>query len=69
MEHRTARQNNDTEKMKDIEQRMKDNDIRSMYTDKDGNRIFIGADPKEGGMKDGGVVDIFKMTESLRAQR
>lgn len=69
MEHRTARQNNDTEKMKEIEQRMKDNDIRSMYTDKDGNRIFIGADPKEGGMKDGGVVDIFKMTESLRAQR
>ena len=68
-EHRTARQNNNTEKMKEVEQKMKDNDIRSMYTDKDGNRIFIGAEPKEGGMKEGGMIDIFKMTKSLRAQR
>jgi hypothetical protein len=68
-EHRTARQNNNIEKMKEVEQKMKDNDIRSMYTDKDGNRIFIGAEPKEGGMKEGGMIDIFKMTKSLRAQR
>ena len=62
---REAYANNDTKKMIEIENTMKENDIRSMYTDKDGFRVFIGADAKEGKMRDGGMVDIFKMTRSL----
>ena len=64
--HKTARKNNDIEKMKKIEQEMKDNDIRSMYTDKDENRIFIGADAETGKYKDGGIVGIDNLTRSLR---
>ena len=59
IEHRTARQKNNVEKIKEIEQRMKDNDIRSMYTDKDGNRIFIGA------YSNGGLVGISHLTRPL----
>jgi hypothetical protein len=58
-EHRTARKNNNVEKMKEIEQRMKDNDIRSMYTDKDGNRIFIGA------YSNGGLIGISHLIRPL----
>ena len=44
---------------------MKENDIRSMYTDQDGFRVFIGAGAQEGKMRDGGMVSINKMTSSL----
>jgi hypothetical protein len=64
-EYREARANNDIKKMIEIENTMKENDIRSMYTDEDGFRVFIGADAQKGKMRDGGMVSINKMTSSL----
>jgi hypothetical protein len=69
VKYRKALKENNTKEMTKIENQLKKRDLRAMYIDDDGFEVYIGAEPKEGQLKDGGMVDIFKMTKSLRAQR
>ena len=65
-EHAKFRKENDIDGMVQIEQQMKDLGIRSKYINEKGNTVFIGAPAEPGKLRDGGMVDIFKMTRSLR---
>jgi hypothetical protein len=60
---------NDIDGMIQIEQQMKHLGIRSKYINEKGNTVFIGAPAEPGKLRDGGMVDIFKMTRSLNAER
>ena len=44
---------------------MKDEGIRSYYYNKEGDRIFVGADPEPGKLKDGGLIGISHLTRPL----
>ena len=68
-EHAKFRKENDIDGMIQIEQQMKDLGIRSKYINEKGNTVFIGAPAEPGKLRDGGMVDIFKMTRSLNAER
>ena len=69
VKYRKALKENNTKEMTKIENQLKKRDLRAMYIDDDGFEVYIGAEPKEGQLKDGGMVDIFKMTRPLNAQR
>ena len=54
-----------TKKLNEKIQEMKDEGIRSYYYNKEGDRIFVGADPEPGKLKDGGMVGISHLTRPL----
>jgi hypothetical protein len=54
-----------TKKLNEKIQEMKDEGMRSYYYNKDGDRIFVGADPEPGKLKDGGLVGISHLTRPL----
>ena len=69
VKYRKALKENNTKEMTKIENQLKKRDLRAMYIDDDGFEVYIGAEPKEGQLKDGGIVSINKMTRPLDGQR
>jgi hypothetical protein len=55
----------DTKKLNQKIQEMKKEGLRSYYYNKDGDRIFVGADPEPGKLKDGGMVGISHLIRPL----
>jgi len=65
LEHKKARAEGNKDLMNSIEKELKDRNIRAMYVDENGNRIYIGAPRKEGKLKDGGLVGISHLIRPL----